>query len=811
MLRTSALLAALAFAPVLACSTALAQSDTAAPADAPLSAAEKARRKAQLQQQLEQIKAELQQLDQAAPQTAPLAAAPSAPVAADTGTDNKSTATALDGVVVSGQRAPRRGPAAQTVTSVDRAQFEYSPAANIGDVLALIPGVTYLQGNGPRDASISVRGSNERQSYGVRNVKVYEDGFPLTQPDGLSRTDLTDPHAYAGVDVFQGPSSAWYGNYATGGAIEFHTRPGRDIQGVEAGADFGSYDYYNDYLSAGGRGERYEYSAFLSNVRGDPHTAHTDYNTSTENLLLTLLATPADRLTFKLINNDLDTDLSLRLSLNQYRQNPYQQGCADPTTAAPGCAAISVYANGFNGTKQYLSPQQAALGRHDRRTILGARWEHDFDAQTTWRTQFVFDNRDYKQPTSATAAFGTIPSFNLMSDLIHGGTLLGRASTTSAGVFFNYENINSYSYNLNGAGALGGATQTIYGHHLNAGFRAREELALAPQWSGVLGVGGEFTQLTAQANNASYGGSGPATTQIPGDRVFLNLAPEAALLYTPNQAWQLHARVATGYGTPQATNLFVTQQGAAGNNTQLKAQSNLGFDLGAQWALADTLKASLTGFYEFYRNELVTQSAGASLQSFTYNAPASEHRGLEFGLDWHPLPQWVPGAYLSASYLYDNQVYTEYSEQLSANTQSAAFDRAGKRIPGVDPATLTGRLGYDQRSGPLRGAGGYIEANYRDAFYVDNANLLKAPSYTLLNLSLHYDPPQATGVLSSLRFYFDVQNLLDRTYVTSASNIIDSIDPVTGAQNGAGTLSSATGSIYAGSPRAFVGGLRLKF
>jgi outer membrane receptor protein involved in Fe transport len=59
--------------------------------------------------------------------------------------------------------------------------------------------------------------------------------FPVTQPDGNSRTDSTDPHADSGIDVVRGPSSAMYGNYATGGAINFMTRPGHDIQGVEFG------------------------------------------------------------------------------------------------------------------------------------------------------------------------------------------------------------------------------------------------------------------------------------------------------------------------------------------------------------------------------------------------------------------------------------------------------------------------------------------------------------------------------------------------------------------------------------------------
>ena len=37
-------------------------------------------------------------------------------------------------------------------------------------------------------------------------------------------------------------------------------------------------------------------------------------------------------------------------------------------------------------------------------------------------------------------------------------------------------------------------------------------------------------------------------------------------------AVRLHARVGTGYGIPQAGNLFVTPAGVAGNNASLKAQ-----------------------------------------------------------------------------------------------------------------------------------------------------------------------------------------------------------------------------------------------
>lgn len=707
-------------------------------------------------------------------------------------------------------------PTGQTQSSIGREEFKSTPANNIGEVLALIPGVTFIGGNGPRDTVLSIRGSNERQTFGVRNAQLFEDGFPVTQPDGLGRTDLTDPHAYSSVDVIQGPSSALYGNYATGGAINFHTRTGSQIQGLEVGSDFGSFGYFNDYATYGTGGENFQVSGFLSNVRGEQATAHNSYNTITGNLLASVRLTGRDQVTFKFINNDVDTDVSLRLSLTQYLLNPFQRGCEvySSIAASNGCASVSLYSNGFNGTRTSLSAAQAGLGRHDRRTIVGARWEHELGGSSTWRTQFVFDNRDINQPTSSSSYRGTYPSFNVISDVVHRGSLEGRTATSYAGGFFNYENINSYVYNVmpGGRATLGGQTQTIFGKHLNSGFHLREELELAERVTLVAGFGAEYTSLNADSKTFAYPTSGsPATAPVHADRTFFNVAPEVSLQYLPSSAWRVHARFGVGYGTPQATQLFTTPQGTFGNNTQLKTQRNRGVDLGANWILSSKLEASVTGFYEWFRDEMVTQSAGVNLQSYTYNAPASEHRGVEAGVDWHPLPHSLSGLRLRASYLLDHQIYTDYNETLTTGSVSGSFSRNGKRIPGVIPHFLNTRLAYEQPIGVMRGFGGFLEANWRDAYRVDNANFLSAPGYTLLNMSLHYNPPFAKGTLSRLSFFFDVQNLADKTYVGSAGNITNSLNATTGTQNGASVLANATGAIYAGAPRASYGGVRVRF
>jgi iron complex outermembrane receptor protein len=701
-------------------------------------------------------------------------------------------------------------PTGQTITTIGQDRIDNTPAFSIGDVLRESPGISTKQGNGPRDIGISIRGSNARNGFGVRNIVIFEDGFPVTQPDGLSRTDITDPHAYGRIDVYRGPSSAMFGNYATGGAINFHLRPGADIGGLEFGSDAGSFNYFNEYALFGDRQGPFEYSGIVSYVRGEGFQPNQSFTTTTGNILASYSPTPDDKIVVKVIDNYVGTSLPIRLSLNQYNLNPFQRGCITAASRS-GCASVNLFVNGLSAPTIAQTASQAGLGRHDQRTILGTRWEHNFDADTLWRVQFVYDNKDINQPTGATSAVGDQPAFNGITDLTqHWYGPNGLEGTHFVQGSFNYVHLASDTFNLapGGNARLGKETATTVGHQYNAAVRGREELNFSPQFRLSAGLGVEFTELDAVNTLYTYNAAGiPATSLIPALRSYLNAAPDITALYRPDEDWQLRGRIATGYGTPQASNLFVTAAGVPGNNTKLLPQKNLGFDIGADYSPDPTLKASLTGFYEIFHNELVIQSPGAGLQSFTFNAPRSDHRGIEAALDWRPLPGWR----FTLAYLRNDQFYRQYNEQLSAGSKTATFDRSGNRIPGIEPDNVLARLSYDQPDGPLAGVGGFVEGYWRDSFFIDNANLVRAPGYAVVNLNLHYDPNITFSYAKKVMFFFEVQNLFNKTYVASANNVSDSLNATSGLQNGASSVAAATGSIYAGAPRTLIGGVKITF
>jgi iron complex outermembrane receptor protein len=157
---------------------------------------------------------------------------------------------------------------------------------------------------------------------------------------------------------------------------------------------------------------------------------------------------------------------------------------------------------------------------------------------------------------------------------------------------------------------------------------------------------------------------------------------------------------------------------------------------------------------------------------------------------------WWEGLYLRTAYTFNDHFYTDFTEVING----VAFDRSGKQIPGVERNFLNARLGYET----YFGLGGWLEVNYQDSYFVNNSNTLRAPSYNVFNLDLHYARDVKWGWLRRLEAFLELQNLLDDTYIGSAVTVTDDV------VNSQASLANKQ-AFFSGSPRAAFGGLRLKF
>ena len=246
----------------------------------------------------------------------------SAQDAAKPDADNSSTLGTI--IVTAEKRSEDVQQVPMSIGVIDETQIENLHATQLADYAPYIPGLTVVNGGSPGQAMLGIRGVAPLSAGST--VATYIDETPLGTSSnyGGGSTDVLDllPFDFQSVEVLRGPQGTLFGRNATGGAIRFQTRPGGDIRGADLGTDFGSFGYHNEYLTIGDRGEKYEYMLFGSYVAGDGNTTHTGFHTTTENILATYAITSRDKVTFKFVNNDLNADLSIRLSRREEIPTP---------------------------------------------------------------------------------------------------------------------------------------------------------------------------------------------------------------------------------------------------------------------------------------------------------------------------------------------------------------------------------------------------------------------------------------------------------------------------------------------------------
>lgn len=205
--------------------------------------------------------------------------------------------------IISGK--PQKRAEGLTISATERSETTEQPTRHFRESLESLPGVVVRQGNGPRDFNINIRGQGAKSAFGIRNLKMYEDGISQTQSDGLSRLDLHDPWFMEGVEVERGACSSRYDNYCLGGMVHFKTRRGSDINGLEMLNAGGSYGFHKHALAYGKSSGNVDVAYFGSYIGEDGYIQHSNYWTSTVNLNLRFRIDDKQTFYFKAINNDV--------------------------------------------------------------------------------------------------------------------------------------------------------------------------------------------------------------------------------------------------------------------------------------------------------------------------------------------------------------------------------------------------------------------------------------------------------------------------------------------------------------------------
>jgi len=121
--------------------------------------------------------------------------------------------------------------------------------------MSLIPGIR-MEERSPGSYRLALRGSMIRSPFGVRNVKIYLDDFPLTDAGGNTYLNLIDPYALGQINILKGPDGSIYGANS-GGVVSLYSK-GFD-QSVKPEVNLqltgGSYGLFQEQLNIAGKSD----------------------------------------------------------------------------------------------------------------------------------------------------------------------------------------------------------------------------------------------------------------------------------------------------------------------------------------------------------------------------------------------------------------------------------------------------------------------------------------------------------------------------------------------------------------------------
>lgn len=139
--------------------------------------------------------------------------------------------------------APVRREAPLGSVTVPASIIRQTPALNTVDLLRQTAGVeAHDQGQGPGFASdLAIRGFSSDHST---DMALWIDGVPINEPvnghaEGYNDWSLLMPQAVRQIDVFKGPTSALYGNFALAGVVNVRTL--ERMTGTDLSLDGGMY------------------------------------------------------------------------------------------------------------------------------------------------------------------------------------------------------------------------------------------------------------------------------------------------------------------------------------------------------------------------------------------------------------------------------------------------------------------------------------------------------------------------------------------------------------------------------------------
>lgn len=591
------------------------------------------------------------------------------------------------------------------------------------DNSSLLPSLNTIAGvrmeeRSPGSYRLSFRGSLLRSPFGVRNVKIYFDGFPLTDPGGGTYLNLMDVQWINQISIIKGPASGMFGA-GTGGAMFLQSNaPEYGTKACGAGLTIGGYGQLNTNVwGTWGNDNTSNRVAY-----GYGHTdGYRDQSSMDRNSLVwqTKIKT-AENQSWQITALLADLRYETPGGLTEAQME------ADPRQARPATSAVP-------GAEE----QQAAV--HNQSAMLGVGNEMQAGEHWLIKTHVYTRLNDFSNPA--------IRNYEQRQEMQGGVRSAAQWSAEQrrwqSKLTFGLEMQAGYSgiqVSDNAMGSLGDLQTSDKARLLTGFVFVQEAFIFNNEW--VLQVGGSFN-----GNYLKYSRLYPVAQADPYRGSFAStFAPRLALLRAFGNRWSVYFQTGKGFSAPTLEEILPSN---AVFNTSLMAEQGWNTEIGVRFFSENRrFNAEFNAFLFRLEDAIVLRREDDGAEYFE-NAGSTKQDGLEAVLNTILLQRQSFGLKLAVSSAWLPFYFTDY--------QVAQNDFSGNQLTGVAPWTASVVL-----DATLLNAG-YVNLThvYTGPMPLDDANSEFAPPSNLLTARIGWKLFLGNHVLD---FFAGGNNLFNINY-----------------------------------------------
>jgi iron complex outermembrane receptor protein len=581
---------------------------------------------------------------------------------------------------------------AAPVAFTGQAQLNRFSNMSILPALNITPGVS-MEERSPGSYRLNIRGSSLRSPFGVRDVKIYFNDIPLTDPSGNTYLNQLGFYNFQSIEIIKGPAGSLYGA-SIGGAMLIHSLPPVWQSGAGASYSAGSFGTSNinaeGKLGTSSNENIFNYTHQISNGYRQQSQMRRDIVSWETALQL------SDKQTLHafMLYGDLYYQTPGGLTKAQYDSSASQArpGAAKAQAAIFQKAFIGGFSNEYHFS-DHLQNVTAVYGSYTDFINPGLR---------------VFELR--KEPH-----FGGRSVFQFKQQAGETSFQLNLGVEAQKGFF----NTRDYGNNAGAADSLETDNNINLWQYM---VFAQADLEWKSGW--IITAGASLNKSSLQFINLFTRPSSNATTQT---RTFENkLPPHLGLLKKISGTISVYANIARGFSTPTVSEML-SSDGLFGTN--LQPEDGMDYELGLRGSLLhDRLYIDISGFL-FHLQNTIVQRIDTNGVYYYVNAGSTKQNGIESYISYQLVDQargMVRNAKIFVSYAWHDFHYGSFKQITS--------DFSGNKMPGVAPQTVV--AGFDLM---LR-IGIYLNAtyNYTSSIVLNDAGTDHASAFNLFGIRLGY-------------------------------------------------------------------------